>query len=486
MKRLAYTFIALVFVLALFPTTVSAHTADDPMVVDLIAGQNMDVGDVRIWNDDANLYVEFILDGDWCLKETHVAVGSSPSEIPMTKKENPIPGKFLYSATYDLTNCENNPEPYVIPLEWEYGDTIAIAAHAAVARPVTGCYEQVWQIGDVEVINAVTGWLENYADEFNWGDPASSTTAGLSLAEYEPAYTTPFIVGTTPTSEFPYNSNYSRGYATNFDVQWAGGMPFGGKLTVSWSPGQSAAEKKVVSDDGGLSAVFTATGTPQPGYGWFLNTYPLVQQSTNVNPLIDGTHTINFKHTQGDGTFWDWIRLEATCGQYETAWGNGNQFAGSNWAMYFNYTVQGQPALVDTLTVPSTGAQACTSNPLGNGETYLLKASGTYNYRTDGVSIADAEWAFRPAYENLPYGSDEWVKGDEPSDGNLAYPSILGLDVSQYIAPDYFNIDWGDFSPAHTYEATITGDGNNLCLKIYDSNYADNSGALSVEVWWMP
>jgi hypothetical protein len=54
-----------------------------------------------------------------------------------------------------------------------------------------------------------------------------------------------------------------------------------------------------------------------------------------VNPVADGEHTINFKHVQGDGTFWDWVRLEKQCEQWETAWGDGSSFDGANWATYF-------------------------------------------------------------------------------------------------------------------------------------------------------
>jgi hypothetical protein len=334
MKKLAYVMVALALIVALVPATVTAHTEDDPSRTDLMAGQDIDAGDVLVWNDGGNLYVKFEAADGWCIAETHVAVGASPEEIPQTKKENPIPGKFLNSALY--SPCEESPDPYVIPLEWAGGDTIYVAAHAAVVQPIDGCYETMWQIGDVEAPSC-DGLPTNYADEFNWADPAGPCTAGPSLAVNEPAFTTPFIVGSTQTSEFPYNSNYNRGYATDFDVQWDGELHFGGELTVSWSPGQSATEKKVVSD-GFSPATFTAVGTPTPG--GFLDTYPVVQHSVTTTPLPMGTHTINFRHTQGDGTFWDWIRLEKPCEQWETGWGNGTSFDGANWAMYFTYTVQ--------------------------------------------------------------------------------------------------------------------------------------------------
>jgi hypothetical protein len=310
-------------------------------VFDLIAGGGnpasaMNVGDVLVWEDGGNLYAKYMTTGDWCITGTHLQVATSLDGIPQ-KNGNPIPGKFEHKDAYALAPCVQATAPILLG-NWSAGTSLYIAAHAVVVRPIDGCSETVWQIGDVEVVNASTGWLENYADEFNWGDPAGPTTAGPTLAEEQPAFTDPFMVGTTPTSEFPFNSNDSRNYATDFDVQWNGGLPFGGKLIISWSPGQSATEKKVVSD-GFSTATFTDVGTPSPGKGWFLDTYPLVQNSVDVNSLSMGTHTINFQHTQGDGTYWDWILLEKPCEQWETAWGAGMDFDGKNWATYFMYTV---------------------------------------------------------------------------------------------------------------------------------------------------
>jgi hypothetical protein len=346
---------AVLFGAALAPVAVFA---DDPPPdgdsVSLCAGQNTVAGTVEVWNDGDNLYVQYNTSGDWKLAVTHLAVACGEIYIPQNKKGNPKIGHFPYS-TY------HNPfvafYTYVIPLDGddlsacsEAGDMVFIAAHSEVVQPIDECTETVWQIGDVEVENESTGWLENYADEFNWGVPAGPITAGPSLGEEQPPFTSPFIVGTTPDSEFPYNSNANRGYATDLNVEWTGGLPLGGKLIISWSPGKSAAEKKVVSVDGVTTAHLEANGQARPGEGWFLDTYPLVEQTVILGPLAYGDHCINFKHTRGDGTFWDWIKLERPCEDEETAWGaacdnEGIRFVdkngkGGNWATYFQYELQ--------------------------------------------------------------------------------------------------------------------------------------------------
>ena len=157
----------------------------------------------------------------------------------------------------------------------------------------------VWQIGDVETIDPATGNLTDYKDEFNGAGGG-----------YWPAIPDPFVVGTNLDSEFPANSNASVPYATDFDVQWYGAMPCGGRLTVSWSPGKSALETKIVtSTDSGDSATFTAQGYTDYEDGW--NGYPLVESVMELGAVEEGTHAIRFQHTTGDGTWWDWVRLEA-------------------------------------------------------------------------------------------------------------------------------------------------------------------------------
>lgn len=453
MKKLVYLLMAVSLMLALVPAAALAHTGDDPFKTGLIAGQHTNVGDVLVWNDADYLYVKYVTTDSWCLTETHVAAASSPGEIPTTKKDNPIPGQFYFSSEYEPYPCVQATDPFEIPLEWAVGDPVYIAAHAVVVRPIDGCFETMWEIGDVEVVNEGTGWLENYADEFNWGYPAGPTTAGPTLAVEQPPYTNPFIVGTTPTEEFPFNSNYNRSYATDFDVQWNGGLPFGGKLTISWSPGQSATEKKVVSD-GFPTATFTAVGTPSPGQGWFLDKYPLVQNSVDVNSLSMGTHTINFQHTQGDGTYWDWIRLEKPCEQNETAWGDGTPFDGSNWATYFTYTIQG---VCPSIVGKSTNIEVLPGSPPENVTVGSLESD---------VYVRMWQEFLGPLTIPLGYDLEEGrsAKGNGPSAEPMQIPA------DEYVCSYYVHLD--NVGPSSTVQKTgyVIFDTNVLGLIISGGN----------------
>jgi len=432
------------------------YTEANPFTTDLLAGQNTDVGEVQVWNDAEYLHITYIIDAlGWYLTETHLHVACDESAIPQNKKGNPIPGHFEYSSEHEISE-EVIEEPFVISLDSIGCCSPFIAAHAVVVRAIPGCSETVWQIGDVETNECNGGLPTNYADEFNWGDPAGPCTAGPSLAVEQPLFANPFIIGSTLDSEFPYNSNTSKKYATDFDVQWDGELPFGGELLVSWSPGQSATEIKVVSDGFGTTNL-TAIGTPTAG--GFLNKYPLVQHSITVGQLSLGTHTINFRHTQGDGTFWDWIRLEKPCEQWETAWGYGDRFVKpGNWATYFSYPLQPVCPCIESY---SENIKVLASPPLN-------VRAGMFE-DTDYIKVwKEFEGTLS---KNLYYDLDgsRSAKSDGPSDLELYVPA--GTPVCIYYV--HYDQKGGTYSPKDGIDASMTFGDNILGLIISGGTLGD-------------
>jgi len=98
----------------------------------LYAGQNIDAGEIRVWNDSETLYVKYFTDG-WCITETHLHVATSLEGIPQTRKGNPIPGKFDKKGEHE---CEMEIT-YAIDLkemEWKCDQKLYIAAHAVVQK----------------------------------------------------------------------------------------------------------------------------------------------------------------------------------------------------------------------------------------------------------------------------------------------------------------------------------------------------------------
>ena len=122
--------------------------------VDLIAGQNYDVGDVVVWGDGQTLYVKYVISVEGCLlAETHLAIADSLDKIPQTKKGNPIPGQFPYKEAHDppVTDCT-----YTIDAtQWSPDKKLYIAAHTIVVCPE----------------GEETAWATTYNKEFegtNW------------------------------------------------------------------------------------------------------------------------------------------------------------------------------------------------------------------------------------------------------------------------------------------------------------------------------
>ncbi len=450
---------------------------------DLLAGQTEDVGDIYVWNDAEYLYVYYMIDAPgWYLTETHLDAKCDESLIPQTSKENPIPGQYEFGDTFAMTEmrttwCQAIPIPACN--DDVCGQELAIAAHAVVVKLVEGCTETVWQIGDVEEVNATTGLLNNYADEFNWGYPAGPFTAGPNLNIDQPAFTNPFIVGTTPTDEFPYNANKIKEYATYINVQWNGELPFGGTLIFSWSPGQSATEVKQFSGDGISLQSFSAFGEAQSGNGWFLDTYPLVENTLPVQPLVSGDYDIYIRHTQGDGTFWDWLRLEKPCVQEETAWGDGERFAEKgNWGMYFTYTVRccGDTGLVNggfEAPVVQEGWDIFQSGTDGLG--WTVEWAGDYSGAPD---IANLEIHTSGTVVDA-YGGNQYAELDTDWDGP---GSSGGEEASVKISQDLNTCPGQDYTLAYAWSPR-GNEGETDEMEVWWDGYKIDTHFGSAQEW---
>jgi len=135
--------------LVLMVTPVFANgNGNGELVTGLVVGRKeMPVGSVTVWEDAGTLYVRYETTGCWSLVETHLAVASSLEGIPQTKKGNPIPGHFPYSADHDpmVTECT---------YELDRGTgTLYIAAHAVVYCDCGCCgrFETAWGEGPTSV-----------------------------------------------------------------------------------------------------------------------------------------------------------------------------------------------------------------------------------------------------------------------------------------------------------------------------------------------
>ncbi len=93
-----------------------------------MAGQNIKVGDVSVWNDADHLYVKYETTDGWYLIESHVHFATSLDGIPQIIG-NPIPGRFDYAMEHDPEVLEYTYEMDLNALET---GTVYIATHADV------------------------------------------------------------------------------------------------------------------------------------------------------------------------------------------------------------------------------------------------------------------------------------------------------------------------------------------------------------------
>jgi hypothetical protein len=301
----------------------------------------MDVGDVRVWNDGENLHVEYVVtDEDWCITETHLEVATALEDIPQVNG-NPPPGQFTYGGEHDCVAGVT----YSIPLSWDPGTDLMIAAHGVVQ---TGGIDGVEAMLPDQVTVAVT-W-----PGLGFGDPSYfdiAVSGGTTLDGTYDGYCVDsdhgYIIGTMdvyssyetlPPGLIEYPQNLDKvnwiinqdfvgqpstcgGSYTWGDVQWAiwqlieDDPPADHESLLDWSPCRA---QEI------LDAAYDYGEGFMPGCGDVLGII-LAPELPNKQSLL--------------------IWVEVPCPEDETVWGGDYfgtplEFPGNNWAIYFAYTVQ--------------------------------------------------------------------------------------------------------------------------------------------------
>lgn len=450
MKKHLYISMIVVLLLALTPLSVFAADADEPLTVDLLAGQTNDIGDVKVWNDADNLYIQLI--STQCMIETHVHVATSFDLIPQ-KNGNPIPGKFEYTKYH---GCSMD-YTYTIPLTWAYDTNLYIAVHAALGQEEVMVIYSDGNLNTMVTAGNVTDAVYPYAAVDAWeisGDPTDPTPSTWdNRLTYKDWAMADWVWESYRTVDPKVTQYVSFEHAFNVP-----GYPMGGKLHIATDNTYNAS----------LNSAFVGEQTNYNN--WYqVGAYDIFPvEGANVLQVI-GSNYGSSSYTIDSNPAGLIYEAEITYIQSgESAWAAGYEFPGKNWATYFTYTVTEQlPELVETLTVSSDGTTVCTSAPLTSGENYQLKASGTFTYI--GSVWADAEWYLL---------NGVIVKGD--TEGSKPY--VLDISIDGYSV----NVDWGDYNPEHIYYHEMVGAGDPVCFSIYDSYSGDNNGALTVEVWLLP
>jgi hypothetical protein len=150
MKKFTLALLVATLMLAMVASTVFAWQGY-VISATLYGGQTENkVGFVKIWNDQDNLHVWFMMraGAGWCLEEAGVHVGKTLEDFPINNGGNISPGHFDYKAD-DISGCVNSYE-FVIPLDELDGiqplDEFFMAIHAVVYNRYTGQQETGWTV----------------------------------------------------------------------------------------------------------------------------------------------------------------------------------------------------------------------------------------------------------------------------------------------------------------------------------------------------
>lgn len=356
MKKYRQNILLAVFLL-LSLLAIPSVAAGSPAI--LMAGQNEPVGTVTAYtNSEGILVVRYDITADgWSLVSTELQVAGNAADIPL-KNGNPVVGKFTYKRTYD---------PYVTTDSYTTiavttGSTYVIAAHAVVANKDTS---QLLEVIDVSLptcaefeldhpglINPtyfdvlVTGGL--LADEApypGWCAQAGVTINLPSDPDYEHYTAMAYssydedlygLVAASANTNFNgdnfarvnwiINEHYlEKGYSSN-DIQ---------RAIWSYISDPTKSVSYPFSDDDYLQIVEDAKSHTDfvPDYSQNIAVVLVPVVDCTAEPLTLVNYQLTFIEVGVSS-------LTEEEDQYimETAWGDGLDFSGANWATYFEYT----------------------------------------------------------------------------------------------------------------------------------------------------
>ena len=139
--------VVLLFAAAVYAMTIKVVSDDNSGVycTDLIAGQNLDIGDVCVTADNEFVYIHYKVDetNDWYLGDTHLWVGQSIADMPQNRAGNPKIGQFPYGFE-GVNSKEWVQQISLFSLGLSVEDicnedqVVLFAAHAAVYESING------------------------------------------------------------------------------------------------------------------------------------------------------------------------------------------------------------------------------------------------------------------------------------------------------------------------------------------------------------
>ncbi|MFW9864364.1 MAG: hypothetical protein ACFFET_18910 [Candidatus Thorarchaeota archaeon] len=303
------------------------------MSIELIAGGGNDdsgvgVGEVQVWNDVDNLYVKYTTVDGWVLTETHLDVNCSLEEIPQTQPNkkgigggNPIPGHFMDVMEHDPAVTE-----YMVTVDLDDldCDDVFIAAHAVVQK---------------ETVVAEAPYYASTVLTYSQGLRKDGTPVRTERSVPEQGLV--FETGA-------YESNFfSLGFggwmAAEFSCDIRNGDGNDVRIIEDTWGSYPLEEAEVYASQDGMTWILlgTADNTNSVDIHTFSEFDLCDLEWARYIKVVDTTDPA-VHNNAADGYDLNAIEVLQDCVEIEeeTAWGDGFDFEGNNWATYFTYTVQ--------------------------------------------------------------------------------------------------------------------------------------------------
>jgi hypothetical protein len=312
--------------------TATSHTEADPFVTDLIAGQNYDVGDVKVWNDADNLYITHEPDG-WYITETHLYVGknnpmtltSAPGQFPYGDDNlYMIPLSEIYSYSMELNKkgkSTGNMVAYGDP-GVEVDDTIYIAAHAVV-----------------QSIQEEAPYYASAVSNFSQGMKKDGTP--VREARSDPEQGLVFETGRDESNFF--SLGFGGWLIAEFDCDIMNGEGNDVKIIEDTWGSYPLEKAEIYASQDGTNWVYLgeADNTNKQDIHT-ISEFDLGDLEWARYIKVVDTSDPAVHNNNADGYDLNAIEVLQDCvgTQEETAWGEGSDFQSNNWAMYFDYTIQ--------------------------------------------------------------------------------------------------------------------------------------------------
>jgi hypothetical protein len=291
---------------------------------DLIAGNpkndRVDAGDVRVGYIPGNNYltVTYNTEDGWLMNEIHFHVATDPADFPQ-KNGNPIPGQFDYK--FEGLGGVDTHSFDILLSEIDGGITcgdLYFAAHAKLHKFT----DLKWADTVYTSSQGKTKDLTDISDILIYPNSDPVNALGEADSKYD-KYDTFFSLGVEGEIVLEFN-NYIGGNITVYETTWHHdeGVPY------------PLEEAEVFTSKSGFEWEYlgTANNSGQSDFNLPIpNTFTL-NGCVKYIKLVDYT---DYSPHVGNANGFDLDAISAQLCEEESAWGEGSDFDGKNWAMYF-------------------------------------------------------------------------------------------------------------------------------------------------------